>query len=51
LYQNLEADPPVPSGVYVNLRDSYASLEKIKGLNAIALPGHEVGVFDRSSYD
>jgi len=50
LYQNLEANPPVPSGVYVNLRDSYTSLEKIKGSNAIALPGHEVGVFDRSYY-
>lgn len=50
LYQNLEADPPVPSGVFLSLRDSYASLEKIKGSNAIALPGHEVGVFDKPFY-
>lgn len=50
LRENLEADPPVSTGIFINLRDSYASLEKIKKSNATALPGHEVGVFDQPFY-
>ena len=51
LYENLETEPMASSGVFVNLRDSYASIDKIKALNAVALPGHDIKVFDKAVYD
>ena len=50
LFECLEKTPPVPGAVYVDLRDCYASLERIRGLGAVALPGHDPKVFDRDVY-
>ena len=50
LFECLEKDPPVPGAIYVDLRDYYASLKKIRGLGAVALPGHDPKVFEKEVY-
>jgi N-acyl homoserine lactone hydrolase len=50
-FQNLETDPATISGLYVDLRMYYESLEKIAGLSAFILPGHDFKVFDRDVYE
>ncbi len=50
LFECLEKDPPVPGAVYVDLRDCYASLKRIRELGALALPGHDPKVFEREVY-
>lgn len=50
LFECLEKDPPTVGAIYVDLRDYYASLERIVGLGAVALPGHDPKVFDRKVY-
>ena len=50
-FQNLETDPPTISGLYVDLQKYYESLERIAGLSAFILPGHDFKVFDREVYD
>ncbi len=50
LFECLEKSPPVPGAVYVDLRDYYSSLERIRELGAITLPGHDPRVFDREVY-
>ena len=49
-FKNLEVEPPMISGIYVDLRKYYESLEKIAQLSAFILPGHDFKVFDREIY-
>ncbi len=51
LFKNLEQDPPRISNVYVDLKKYYESLDKIRGLSAFILPGHDFQVFERKFYD
>ena len=50
LFRNLESDPPLISGVYVDMRKYYETLHKISKLSAFILPGHDFKVFDRKEY-
>jgi N-acyl homoserine lactone hydrolase len=50
LFRNLASDPPLISGIYVDMRMYYESVAKISKLDAFILPGHDVRVFDRSEY-
>ena len=50
LFRNLESEPPLVSGIYVDLKKYYESLEKITGLSAFVLPGHDPKVFEREVY-
>jgi N-acyl homoserine lactone hydrolase len=50
LFRNLESDPPLISGVYVDMRKYYETLHKISGLSAFILPGHDFKVFDQKVY-
>jgi N-acyl homoserine lactone hydrolase len=50
LFRNLESDPPLISGIYVDMRKYYESVTKIAELGAFVLPGHDVKVFDRKVY-
>ncbi|MFH0845463.1 MAG: N-acyl homoserine lactonase family protein [Pseudomonadota bacterium] len=49
-FKNLEKEPPLPGGVYVDLKQYYESMEKITRLSAFILPGHDFKVFDREVY-
>jgi N-acyl homoserine lactone hydrolase len=50
LFRNLESDPPLISGIYVDMRKYYESVAKIAEFGAFVLPGHDVKVFDRRVY-
>jgi len=50
LFECLESDPPLVSGVFVDLRRYYDSLERIASLEAFCLPGHDFKVFDEKVY-
>lgn len=50
LFRNLESDPPLISGIYVDMRMYYESVAKISKLDAFILPGHDAKVFDRDEY-
>jgi len=50
LFESLEHDPPLISGVYVDLKIYYETLEKIRKLSAYILPGHDFKVFERELY-
>jgi N-acyl homoserine lactone hydrolase len=50
LFESLQFNPYWPTGLYVNLRECYASYEKIAKLNAIILPGHDMKVFEKAVY-
>ena len=50
LFECLKSDPPLVSGIYVDLRKYYESLEKIATLNAFCLPGHDFKVFEQQVY-
>ena len=50
-FRNLEKDPPVISGFYVDMKAYYRSLEKMAGLKAdLILPGHDFKVFEKEAY-
>jgi N-acyl homoserine lactone hydrolase len=50
-FKNLEQDPPLVSGFYVDLKAYYKSLEKMAGLKAdLILPGHDFKVFEKEAY-
>ena len=49
-FENLKKEPPLISGIYVDLAKYYESIEKIDSLSAHILPGHDFGVFDREAY-
>lgn len=44
------ANPPIPNAVHVDLRDCYASFEKIKNIADYILPGHDPEVFNKVQY-
>ena len=48
LFENWEAEPHVPNGVYYDLNIMLKSLEKIDRINGTVLPGHDQEVFNRS---
>ncbi len=50
LFRNLESDPPLISGIYVDMRMYYESVAKISKLDAFILPGHDAKVFDQKVY-
>jgi glyoxylase-like metal-dependent hydrolase (beta-lactamase superfamily II) len=49
LFENWEAEPHIPNGVYDDLNIMRESLEKIGRINGIVLPGHDQEVFNRST--
>lgn len=51
LFENLEQEPPLISGIFVDLKKYYDSLEKIAKLSAFILPGHDFKVFDKDLYE
>jgi N-acyl homoserine lactone hydrolase len=48
LFENWEAEPPIPNGVYYDLDLIQQSLEKIGRIQGTVLPGHDQEVFNRS---
>lgn len=50
LYECWETVPHVPSGLFNNLDDCYASMDKIERLADHVLPGHDPRVLERPSY-
>jgi len=49
-FKNLETEPPLISGIYVDLKKYYESLRKISNLSAFVLPGHDFRVFEKKEY-
>jgi len=49
-FKNLEINPPTPSGIYVDLKKYYQSIQRIGELKAFILPGHDFKVFDSEIY-
>jgi glyoxylase-like metal-dependent hydrolase (beta-lactamase superfamily II) len=50
-FKNLDQDPPLISGFYVDLKSYYRSLQKMAELNAdLILPGHDFRVFEQQAY-
>ena len=49
LFENWEAKPHIPNGVYYDLNVMLESLEKIAKIHGIVLPGHDQEVFNRST--
>jgi N-acyl homoserine lactone hydrolase len=49
LFENWEASPHVPNGVYHDMDMMLESLEKIDKLHGIVLPGHDEEVFKRQN--
>ena len=49
-FKNLETEPPLISGIYVDLKKYYESLGKISKLSAFILPGHDFKVFEKKEY-
>jgi N-acyl homoserine lactone hydrolase len=51
-FKNLEQDPPLISGYYVDLKAYYKSLETMVRLKAdVILPGHDYRVFEKAFYN
>ncbi len=53
LYENWfgnEEEKHIPPGVHTALFPCYQSLEKVEAIGATVLPGHDMGIFDRSVY-
>lgn len=50
LFECLDRNPPLVSGIYVDLRKYYDSLAKMAGLSAFVLPGHDFRVFEKECY-
>jgi len=50
LFSNLESDPPMIGGIYVDMKLYYESLEKIGKLNATILPSHDIEIFENKFY-
>jgi glyoxylase-like metal-dependent hydrolase (beta-lactamase superfamily II) len=49
LFENWEAEPHIPNGIFYDLNIMLASLEKIDRINGKVLPGHDNEVFNRST--
>jgi N-acyl homoserine lactone hydrolase len=50
LYECMETDPYVPSGLYNDLEEYYQSLERIRQIAKVVLPGHDARIFEKSTY-
>lgn len=50
LFENWEADPPIPSGIHYDLASYYQSFAKIQRLGGQVLPGHDMRLFEQYSY-
>ena len=50
LFENLERNPYLISGIYVDMRQYYETIEKISRLSAVILPGHDMRVFEKEIY-
>jgi N-acyl homoserine lactone hydrolase len=48
LFENWEAEPHIPNGVFYDLNIMVESMEKIDRINGTVLPGHDGEVFNRS---
>jgi N-acyl homoserine lactone hydrolase len=48
LFENWEAEPHIPNGIFYDLNTMLESLEKIDRINGTVLPGHDEEVFKRS---
>ena len=51
LFSNLEHNPPLISGIYVDMKQYYESFKKIEKLSAVLLPGHDKKVFEKEVYE
>jgi glyoxylase-like metal-dependent hydrolase (beta-lactamase superfamily II) len=52
-YENIKVaddEPFWPSGLYVDLREYYKSLDRLKNLNAHILPSHDMLVLNQQTY-
>jgi glyoxylase-like metal-dependent hydrolase (beta-lactamase superfamily II) len=49
LFENWEAEPHIPNGVFYDLNIMLESLEKIDRIHGVVLPGHDQEAFNRSS--
>ena len=43
-------EPFWPSGLYVDLREYYHSLDRLKGLGGFVLPSHDMKVLNQTEY-
>ena len=50
LFECWETVPHVPSGIFNNLEDYYKSMDKIRKLADVVLPGHDYRVLEQSRY-
>ena len=50
LLSNLNSNPPLISGIYVDMKLYYESFEKMNKLSATILPGHDKKVFEKKVY-
>jgi hypothetical protein len=50
LFECWETVPHVPSGIFNNLQDYYASFDKIEKIADYVLPGHDTRIFDVPVY-
>lgn len=52
-FENMEVpddEPFWPSGLYVDLREYYQSLDRLKGLGGFVLPSHDMKVLNQTEY-
>ena len=50
LFEALDRNPPLISGIYVDMKLYYETMAKITSLSATILPGHDIKVFDKEIY-
>ena len=48
LFENWEAEPHIPNGIFYDLNTMLESMDKIDRINGTVLPGHDGEVFNRS---
>jgi N-acyl homoserine lactone hydrolase len=52
-FENMEVrdgEPFWPSGIYVNLHEYYESLDRLRSLGGVILPGHDLRIMERGTY-
>lgn len=50
LLECYEHDPMFVNGIHIDLRDYFASMERVKAIGGVVLPGHDYCVFEHSAY-
>ena len=50
LYECYEHVPMFVNGIHIDLREYYQSLERVKQIGGVILPGHDYKVLQHSSY-